>query len=271
MPAPIPVHNPHSPPSPNVPASAAVTMMADGGLTPLNLLELQLVNGTRLYIADGPISVVPLLAQFDGGSMPVSPYQRPYPQVAPPSYLNDAATPVFFQPWLTKAPEFAFAGTLATATADASFQNVSGDTVNRANSLLFSTADMWGALFVYRLWQPAPENALVAVVGKVDDATVDGDNLDLTLSDFCNWSQIKAPDCTIDVSCGNIFGSPQCGSTSPMPCQNSYGSCTSLNRFKGVIVQWNSGVTSVSTATGVAQPIPPFSITICRGRCRWQI
>ncbi len=248
---------------PNVTGNVAMHLLAEGGLVPVSLLELQLIDGSRHFISDAPVTLVPLLAQFDAFSFNPR-YSRPNNNVrgVPGDNAADSQTPVFFHPWLTRPPAWGFTGTLATATSDASFQNVSGDTVNRSHSLLFSTSDMWGALFIYRLWLAAAETALITVIGKVDDATVDGDELDLTLSDIGNWSQIKAPDCTIDVSCGNIFGSPQCGSVSPTPCQNSYGSCTQINRFKGVVTQWSDSVVSIANASGVAQPVPPFSINL---------
>ena len=241
----------------NIPPYVASELQAEGIVNPVSLLELQTVAGQRVYLADAPIPVPSLLSRFDPpGAMLNVPWNPGF--AVPPGS-------VAFMPWLIDAPQFTFTASLATITANATFQNLSGNTVQRDGSLLFNSQELWGALFVYRLWLAASEYALVTVVGNVSDAEADEEKIALSLRGFSNWSEIKAPDCTIGVNCGNVFGSQQCGSTSPTPCQNTYGSCSQLNRFKGLVTQWDSQITSVPpTGLGTAQPIPNVQINLRR-------
>jgi hypothetical protein len=56
-----------------------------------------------------------------------------------------------------------------------------------------------------------------------------------------------------------FFGSAACGSTNPTPCQNTYGTCTSIERFAGVIIYWVDGAFTVAPTTQIAQP-PPVNV-----------
>jgi len=218
----------------NIPASQAATMRANQGTAPRCLLELQTVDGTRLYIADGAISVLSAIGAFDVGG----------------------ATVVAFNNWLIDPPQFADTGTLVTSTATAVFQNISGNTIERDGSVLFTTQKLWGAVFVFRLWDALSQFALRTYIGNVTDVELDDTQVSLSLQKSSNWSEIPAPDCNIDPSCQLTFGSPACGSTSPTPCQNTYGTCSQLNRFKGVVTIWETSAITVGQRSGVAQPAP---------------
>jgi hypothetical protein len=172
---------------------------------------------------------------------------------------NGGQTSSAFLPLLLDPPAFSVTCDLVTQTASATIDNLGGDTVNRTNSALFTAQDLWGSLFVYRIYDPALEYAKFTQIGTVEDASIDDDHLSLQLSSWLNFSKIAAPDCQINNNCQNVFGSPQCGSTSSVNCLNSYGSCSQINRFKGLITQWNSGVYTVSTNAGFAQPTPLIS------------
>jgi hypothetical protein len=219
----------------NVPANVALISCSSGAAVPVSLLEVQLINGTRLYVSDAAISAIPAIAAFD----PVQPVAA-----------------VAFQPWMLDPPSFKITNTLVTQTSNVTFQNTLGSTVARANSTMFSKMDFWGALWIYRLWQPATQYALFTARGDIADAYCDEKNVRLTLKDLMNFSEIVAPDCQIGPNCQNQFGSQQCGSTSPTQCQNTYGTCTSLNRFKAYISTWNGTVLSPNASTPIAQPVP---------------
>ena len=88
---------------------------------------------------------------------------------------------------------------------------------------------------------------------------IDESTMDLSIEGFGNWSAITAPSLKIDVTCGLYFGSVACGSVASTPCQQSYGTCSSIERFQGVIVQWDSNV-GLALPTQISQPAPLVSI-----------
>ena len=114
---------------------------------------------------------------------------------------------------------------------------------------------MTNALVYYRLWSIDCEYSLFDFQGNVDDAEVaaDGDSMTLSLEGFCAWSKIKTPLFQIGVGCGLTFGSSQCGSTAATPCNNSYGTCSSTNRFNGIVLEWNGAQLDY---TQTVQPAP---------------
>ncbi len=148
---------------------------------------------------------------------------------------------VTFLPWIASPPSFHSYGTTQTTTASMSIQNVSGDTVQRDASLVMLRDELTNAIFFYRLYKADCEVDVVRVMGYVADPEIDadGEKLTMNLKGYSNWSEIDAPDSEIGVSCGLQFGSMACGSTSPTPCNNSYGTCTSIERYKGVITEWS--------------------------------
>lgn len=245
----------------NVAANVAAALKAQGGPSPVSLLELLMISGDYFFASDMAIGVPSAIQSAAGGAG--SGIVRGPRSV--PGLAQLPAGAVAFAPWLIDAPQWTFAGTLTTQTATATIQNVSGDSAQRDQSLLFSEEELWGALFIYRLWHPGLETALVTVVGNVSDAEAEDTTMELTLRDFGNWSEIKAPDCLIGVNCGLTFGSEACGSLSSTPCQNTWGTCTQSNRFKGLVTQWDSSVQSVpTTGQGTAQPVPTIEINLRR-------
>ena len=154
--------------------------------------------------------------------------------------------------WITGAPKFHIYRSTQTDTASISVQNISGNTVERDVSAAFSKYEFIGALLIARVWRGDSEETLFTFVGTISHADVDNMKMDLTVEGFGNYSAIIAPAYNIDVTCPLIFGSKACGSTSPTPCDQSYGGCLSLNRFAGVITQWDQECPNVQ----FAQPAP---------------
>lgn len=207
------------------------------GTAPVSLLSLQTISGTRAYFATMKILAPAQMTAYDVGGL----------------------QPETFDNRLLQAPAFRITSTTATATATAAIENVSGNTVERAGSKLFAAEELWGAQFIYQLWSPTREVSIQTVLGSVSDARDLGDTLRLSLKDLGNWAEIPAPDCVIGPNCQNVFGSKQCGSTSPTPCNNDWGSCTQRNRFKGIVQQWDSTLVQLP-AVSYAQPAPQNSI-----------
>lgn len=240
-------------------------MRAQGGSVPVSLLELQTISGQRYYFAENAIIAPSILSAFDwyhGGSLAPHSIVTGGP-VPPMSTLAAEYTNVTFQDWLAVAPKFPETASLITSSSDCSVQNLSGNTVQRDGTRIFARQQLWGALFVYRLYNAAAEFALTTHIGNVSDIPSVGDTLDLTLRSWFNFSEIKAPEVSIDNnSCGNVFGSKQCGSTASFPCQNSYGSCTSLSRFKGIVTEWNNS--AITQPIAIAQQAPNVDLNLRR-------
>jgi hypothetical protein len=165
---------------------------------------------------------------------------------------------VDYKGWIIGQPKFTLTGTTQTDTGTIDVQNYSGNTVMRDVATAFSEDEFIGAFIYFRLWRSDSEYAVFTFMGTVSECDVSDDRMTLALEGFGNWSNCIAPACNIDATCGLTFGSVECGSTSPTPCQNTYGTCTSIERFKGTIAQWdwaNQGASLVQ----IAQPPPVIS------------
>jgi hypothetical protein len=211
------------------PLSVAVKqpMAASGGLAPVSLFELLTIAGALYAWSDATLTA--------------------------PSILG--LSPANFVPWIVKAPVFTQYKSTQTATFTVSVQNLSGDTIRRDTAQIFNKQELNAALVYFRIWRIDAEFSIFDFQGNVDDVDIeaDGDSMDITGEGSFSWSKIQAPSVQIGPSCGNTFGSVECGSTAPVPCNNSYGTCTSVERFKGVITEWSGASSNVSQ---YSQPAP---------------
>lgn len=206
-------------------------MRSQGKPGAVNLMELQTISGKRYYWGDAEVSAASFLSQYDMGGIAV----------------------VNFEPLLLSPPPIKLTGTLTTQTTSATIGNLRGNTVQRKLSMDFAAQEFWGALVYARIYDPASEFTLVDMLGNVNDAEIDDEVLDLPITGFSNWSAIKAPFIKIDPSCSLTFGSAQCGSISGTPCQNSYGTCSAIDRFTGCVTLWSSSVVNPPQIQ-IAQP-----------------
>jgi hypothetical protein len=154
--------------------------------------------------------------------------------------------------WLSGSQQFSLFGSAQTDTATISVQNISGNTVERDIAKSFSQAEFIGAFVVARIWRADSEAALLTFVGNVTAAEVEDTHMQLSVEGFGNYSAVLAPAYNIDKSCPLMFGSVACGSTSPTPCDQSYGGCLSINRFAGAVSQWDADSSNVQ----MVQPPP---------------
>ncbi len=209
-------------------------MAASGGVAPVVLVEIQTISGQVLYISDAWIVANSLLS---GESM------------------------VSYRPWLIGETRFTIYRSTTTYTAEFELQNLSGDTVSRDVSKFISANELTGALVWMRIWRADSQIAIFQFVGKLLDPEVSEHSVMCQAEGFGNWSAIKAPPYQIGVSCPLYFGSIECGSTAATPCQQSYGTCTSIERFKGSIDQYSLNGPSL---VQVSQPAP--AVTYNAGR-----
>ena len=163
--------------------------------------------------------------------------------------------------WLIDKQRFQLFGSTQTDTGTLSVQNLSGNTVQRDVALAYARNEFIGAFVYYRLWRADAEFAIFQFMGNVVDADIDEQVMDLTLEGFGNYSAIRAPAYAIDVACPLFFGSMACGSTAATPCQQSYGTCSSIERFAGAVVQWDFS-NGIAPLVQIAQPPPVASANL---------
>lgn len=143
-----------------------------------------------------------------------------------------------------------------TDTASITVQNISGNTVERDAARAFAVRELIGALVVIRIWRGDGEEALFTFIGNVTEALPDENKMVLTIEGFGNWSAVNAVG-NMDTGCPLTFGSVACGSTSSTPCDQTFGTCSSVNRFQGVITQWISEAPNVQIA--IPEPVNTFN------------
>ena len=211
-------------------------MAATGGISPISLIEVLTLTGASFYWSEQRLTA--------------------------PSILTGANQAQYLD-WMTGVPKFRRYRSTQTDTASFSIQNLSGNTVTRDAATLFHANELIGALVYYRLWRAAAETSLFDFLGNVDDCEINEGEFTLSCEGFGSWSAVRAPAFQIDVSCPLTFGSMACGSLAATPCNNTYGSCTSRQRFDGVVTVWTSDLLAVPTAQ-LAQPAPSAAANLQR-------
>jgi hypothetical protein len=157
-----------------------------------------------------------------------------------------------FLDWLAAPPVFRIYGSTQTDTATIVIQNISGNTVERDAMKAFVETELDGALVVARLWRGDAEQQLLRFIGNVSGVHVTETQVEISVEGSGNWSAITVPSYDIDPSCPLTFASKACASTSPTPCDQTYGTCSSINRFAGVLTGWIEETPDVQ----IAQPAP---------------
>jgi hypothetical protein len=103
------------------------------------------------------------------------------------------------------------------------------------NSAVFANDEFTGAQFAYRLWRMSAEQSLLTFMGKLTEPVIDEVLVHLKAVCWFDPNNVTAMPYIFSESCQWFFGSPQCGSTSPTPCSNSFSTCSAIERFSGVI------------------------------------
>jgi hypothetical protein len=204
--------------------STFIPLAASGGCAPVLLVEVETASGNSYFWSEH--------------------------KCIWPSILT--GIPEQFLDWVVGQPKFTLFGSTQTDTASLAVQNISGNTVTRDVATAWSQNEFIGALVVCRLWRGDAESSCFTFIGTVAAAEIDESRMQLTLEGFGNFSDVAAPAYDIDVTCPLTFGSVACGSTSPTPCDLTYGGCSSINRFAGVVTQWDQECPNVQ----YAQPAP---------------
>jgi hypothetical protein len=212
-----------------LPLNVTKVMAGAGGAGPITLVEILARSGTALFISDQ--------------------------KIACNSWLNPAAGQVTYMPWLSSAVTIDEDRSCKSSTASFEMSNLAGDSVMRTLSRIASTTELAGALICVRIWLTASEVAIFTWLGKLKEPLDRGNTFSCDCMGFDNWSQIKAPPFHVGEICGLDFGSVNCGSTSSTPCNQNYGTCSSIERFQGVIIQWNGAALDYTQVAMPAQTV----------------
>lgn len=219
-----------------LPSGVTGVMSSSGGCASITLVEVVVRAGNNYFWSE----------------------QRTYSN----SILNETPSNLYLD-WLIGAVTFNLYGTSQTSTGSFSVQNISGNTVQRDMALAYAREEFIGAFVYIRIWRADAETAVFTFMGNVVDADIDEQTLQISLEGFDNFSAIKAPSYSIDVSCGLPFGGIACGSTAATPCQQSFGTCTSIERFQGIVIQWDYA-DGIAPLISIAQPAPVVAFNPAR-------
>jgi hypothetical protein len=185
------------------PASMLAVGGARTGIAPVNLLDVQDINGNNYFWADRSIQCLSVIT------------------AAQATYL----------PWLLGVPSFTFNRSMASNTGSFILQNISGNTLARDMETKLRTSALEGAFFVYRSWQADAQASWLEVHGTL---TVDGvptDTASFRAVDIFNPAQDDTPLETYCETCQLQWGGPRCGSTQATECQYSFQSCQVVERI----------------------------------------
>jgi hypothetical protein len=226
----------------SLPIPTKKAMKASGGPAPVTLMEV-LTIGNALYCWSDASIVAPSVLYSDAVASGNPSSTLPHPMYIQRRGGNPSGFATY-SPWILKPLVLTEYKTTQTSTFSVSVQNLTGDTVRRDVSRIMATQVLVGALVYFQIFKVSSATAIKTFLSKIDSVEVEAGGTQMTVSGigFCAWSAIPAPREDLGVSCGNIFNSNgsfyACGSVSSTPCTNSYGSCTSTNRFKGVVTEW---------------------------------
>jgi hypothetical protein len=194
-----------------LPANLVNYISPMGAREHVKLLDVQLRDGSLYYFSD-----------FNGNF---------------PMKLG-AGGNVQYKPWIKKAGPFRVTRTTSTDAGTVTFQNISGNTIDRDFAKLLNNGEFEGALVVYREW-----NLLLAVTewefhGSVSEPGSDMIEGSFRLLQLCDPNGYDVPLDTYSDKCTLRYKGPLCGSVSGLAtCDKLFASCVTrgaTERFNGI-------------------------------------
>ena len=240
-------------------------MQSSGGPASLTLLDVLTTSGAIYYWSDA--SILARSAMLDALVASVPQPSSPFPILgAPPlpapiveAGRGGNADMAQYTAWITSPGKFVTYKSTQTATGTISVQNLSGDSVRRDVAQIVASKILINALVWCRIWNAPCETSYFDFVGTISSVNVqvDGKTMSLSMKSIASLADVLAPREDLSNACGNLFNSNgafyACGSTAQVPCVNTYGTCSSKNRFKGSVTDWAGGQLNL---TQIAQPPP---------------
>jgi len=192
------------------------------GITPVNLLDVQTVDGNLYFWSDRPMAAPSVITGANA------------------NYLS----------WLLSVPSFAFHRSLQTDVGNFVVQNISGNTLSRDFEKYIRAETIEGAFFVYRLWQPDAEAAWLEVHGALTLDEAGTDTAQLKGAQLLNPAQDDTPLENYCETCQLNWAGKRCGSTQSTECLYSYRSCQVIERIMVAMNDYekNYGETTANTA-----------------------
>lgn len=191
------------------PASLLAVGGARTGVAPINVLDVETVDGNHYFWSDR--------------------------KIAAPSVITGASQQ--YVAWLLSVPSFSFHRSLQTDVGSFVVQNISGDTLSRDFEKYVRAETFEGAFFAYRSWQPNAQAAWLEVHGTLTLNDGGTDSAEMGGMQLMNPSQDDTPLENYSETCQLNWGGKRCGSTSPTECHYSYPSCQVIER---IVVVTNS-------------------------------
>ena len=204
------------------------------GIAPAHLLDVEDCNGNLYYWANRRISA--------------------------PCVMGVAGTETAYLPWILSVPNWKFYRSLQTDQGIITMQNISGDTLQRDFEKIVRASALDGSMFVYREWHADAEFPSLEVHGTLSVNDNDPELVKLQCRQLLNPSSDTAPAYTYGEICQWRHGSTQCGSTNPVPCQQSYPTCQVIERIFVITNSYekNFGEATANVATNVVNRIRQF-------------
>lgn len=192
------------------------------GIVPVNLLDIQDVNGNQYYFADRAIELAPAIPLPTGAQLAA--------QLVPIPHTGSGL--VSYKPWLLQVPSFSFHRSLATDMGSFILQNLSGTTLARDMEVQLRASALQGAMFVYRCWQADAAAAWLEVHGTLSlDPGAGVDTVEIKGAQMLNPAQDDTPLEIYCETCQLNWGGPRCGSAQPNECLYSFQSCQVVERI----------------------------------------
>ena len=183
------------------------TLLAVGGartgLPPVNLLDVQDVNGNTYHWADRKITEAAVIG----------------------------AGNVQYLPWLLSCGPFTYNRSLVTDLGSFTIQNLSGNTLSRDLENTLRATTLEGAQFAYRCWQADAQAAWIYAVGTLSFDGGDDDTARFKTKPFGDAAQEDTPLEEYCETCQILWAGKRCGSTQPTECQYSFQSCQVVERI----------------------------------------
>jgi hypothetical protein len=157
--------------------------------------------------------------------------------IVAPSVITANNTPASNQyvPWVLGVPKLQFHRSQRSDSITIVLQNLSGDTLQSDFQSLATRNALTGAMLVYRRWHAAAEAASREFHAKVTGVSDPAKTVSITAGPIDNENEDITPAYQLGEICQWRWSSPQCGSTQPTPCQQSFPTCQVTARFFGIV------------------------------------
>jgi hypothetical protein len=197
---------------------------------PANLLDVQFMDGTLLYLADRKLSAIAAITA-DG----------------------EPAT-VAYKPWLMGGAKISLHRSTQMDTVQLNVQNVSGESVVPDMERILRASSIEGAMAVLRIWDAGGEFVMREFHGTLTMESKQRDAVTISLEQLLASSRQDSHAATYGENCNLVWAEKRCGADpGGTECKYSFATCQVPERFMGVVVNFepnfSDSVPAIPTAT----------------------